>query len=827
MLQNLFSSVLMLSIMASAVICVILITKFVFKERLSAKWHYYIWLLLVIRLVIPFTPQYSLDFGNLINHQQKAVSEMVIKSEKEHNGTPYTISDTKSESLKQETIDLRDNQLKAGSLEKDSLLTNAIKHLHKDNVNEISNNNSIGYVIETAAMVWAIGFIILLIYSLVINLIIRLRIKKTTIKLEQDRITSIIEECRKNINITKRIPVVYQRYVSAPALYGIVRPVLLMSPDIANQLKEDELRYVVLHELCHYRRKDNASGLILMLLNMVHWFNPLMWLAAHKIKEDRELVCDQQALTYVGSNEKRNYARTIVKILELFSESHFIQSASSIIQGRASNMEWRLKFIKAIKRKSAVLAICVTAVVILSGVLTINYINGKVKFPKSVYASSEQKDNTTVSQEKVDTLRGDILDRNGVKLVERTSLGSNYTYGNLASHVIGSVNLGNNGQGIEKLMDDEGMESNNITLTIDKNIQQITEDVLEQAVEECKVENGAAAIVMDPSTGEVLAMCSKPDFDLNKPDSAPKGFDPSAWAGMTDMEKVEYLTKTIWRNKAIMDTYEPASVFKAITAAAGIEEGVITPDTMVDDYTVNVAGHDINCWKPNFHGTETFEMAMYNSCNPPFVKIAQKLGIDTFYNYVRKFGLYDPTGIELLGERKSLIHKEPKEIDMAVASFGQRFQVTPIQVLSAYCAIANGGDLVKPQVIKGVYDSKGKTIEEFKPDVVRNVISEKTSKTLGEILEGVVSKGTGKKAYVEGYRIAGKTGTSETTVRGRYIASFVGFAPYDNPKVACIVIMDNPKGDSFMGGVIAAPAAGKIMKQSLDYIDKALDTLPN
>jgi stage V sporulation protein D (sporulation-specific penicillin-binding protein) len=314
-------------------------------------------------------------------------------------------------------------------------------------------------------------------------------------------------------------------------------------------------------------------------------------------------------------------------------------------------------------------------------------------------------------------------------------------------------------------------------------------------------------------------MCSKPDFDLKNLDSIAEGLSAASWTDMQDIEQEKF--KAVWRNKAITDTYEPGSVFKAITAAAGLEEGVITPNSMVDDYTVDVDGHKINCLKPNAHGEQTFSQSVYNSCNPPFVKIAQDIGIEKFYNYIDKFGFYDLTGIELSGESKSQIHKKPTEIDMAVASFGQRFNVTPIQILSAYGAIANGGNLVKPQIIKKVSNSKGNTIKEFEPLVVRKVISEQTSKTLREILEGAVSQGTGKNAYVQGYKIAGKTGTSETTVAGRYVASFAGFAPYDNPKVACIVIMDNPKGDSYSGGVVAAPAASEIIKQSLDYIGKS------
>lgn len=806
MLTDLFGFVLKQSIMASAVVCIILFVKSIFKERLSAAWNYYIWILLFIGLVIPYIPQYSLDLPNNDGKAQRVIVDTVEKNE-------INIETEQDITLETSALDYEKPWSDFDNIELEYAETKVLR-----------SNNSMEVIIEVAAIVWLVGFILLLIYTLAINISIRLRVRQPLILSQKDVVTKLIEECSKSMEIVKILPVSYQNFGNAPALYGILRPVLLLPPEIENKITEDELRYVILHELCHYKRKDNVTGFILMMFNLIHWFNPLMWLAGSKIKEDRELVCDQQVLAHASSDEKRNYAKAILKILELFSQKQFIQSASSIIQGRASAMEWRLKFIKTIKRKSKVLAVCITAIVVLASVLTINYINGSVKFPKSAQAITVEYDKEELSgsiNDSKEELRGNITDRNGVNLVERTIEGSNYIYGNLTSHILGSVNNKDaNKIGIEKLMDDRGFTSNNITLTVDINIQKVVENILEKAVQDTKAD-GAAAIVMDPITGEVLALCSNPNFDPNNPLSVPEGYSESEWEALSDEDKVEYLSRTVWLNKAIGYSYEPASTFKAITAAAGLEEGVITLDSIVDDYTVNVNGHSINCWNPNAHGVETFKEAMYNSCNPTFVKIAQNLGIDKFYNYVKLFGFYELTGIEIPGESESLFHKKPTEIDMAVASFGQRFHVTPIQVLSAYCAIANGGNLLEPQIMMEISDSKGKKIEVFEPKVVRRVISEQTSIKLRELLEGVVTEGTGKNAYAEGYRIAGKTGTSETNIDGRYIASFVGFAPADNPKVACIVMIDNPKGEKITGGLAAAPAAGQIIKQSLDVIEQS------
>ena len=427
-----------------------------------------------------------------------------------------------------------------------------------------------------------------------------------------------------------------------------------------------------------------------------------------------------------------------------------------------------------------------------------------------------------------------------------------YPNNNLAAHVIGFTGADNQGlNGIEAIFDDYlkgvpgkiltgsdavgnklpfGEEKRidvqnglDIVLTIDESIQYFAQKALEKAIADNTVLNGAAAIVTDPRTGEILAMVSKPDFDLNAPFAAPEGITDEEWARMTEDERMETLYKKIWRNKAVVDTYEPGSTFKAITAAAAIEEGIMTPDTPVNDFPVIVQGHKINCWRSyRLHGEETFKEGVYNSCNPVFVRAAQAMGIETFYKYVKAFGFMNRTGVEIVGEAKSIFHEKPVEVDMAVASFGQRFQITPLQLINAYGALANGGKLMKPLIVKEIKDSEGNIVKKYEPEVVRNVISEGTSRQIREILEGVVSIGTGKNAYISGYRVAGKTGTSETTEtkkNNRYIASFSSFAPADNPVVCVLVILDFPTGPfGHQGGVIAAPVAREILEDTLEYL---------
>ncbi len=432
-----------------------------------------------------------------------------------------------------------------------------------------------------------------------------------------------------------------------------------------------------------------------------------------------------------------------------------------------------------------------------------------------------------------------------------------YPNRNLAAHVVGFTNIDNDGlDGVERIMekylkgvpgkilsetDASGMalsmsdekyiqpqDGNDVILTIDETIQYFAEKALEKAISDNNVLNGATAIVMDPRNGEILALASKPDFDLNNPRGVPKGKDPATWTGKSK-DDVEYLQQTVWRNKAVVDTYEPGSTFKPVTSAAGLEEGAITPDTQVTDATVKVSGWSINCWKPNFHLHETFREGVYNSCNPVFVRLAQKLGIPLFFKYVKAFGFYDKTGIDLPGEASSIMFTNPTEINMATASFGQRFQISPIQLIQAYGAIANGGDLITPHVVKEVVDESGSVIKKFEPNVVRKVISRQTSDTLKSILQGVVDVGTGKNARIPGYKIGGKTGTSETVPdkklqklniigkNERRIVSFSAIAPTDNPSLCVLVVLDYPDVYKPGGGMLVAPVVGKLIDDILSY----------
>ena len=392
-----------------------------------------------------------------------------------------------------------------------------------------------------------------------------------------------------------------------------------------------------------------------------------------------------------------------------------------------------------------------------------------------------------------------------------------------AGRIITAVDAAGNELPYDEITRLDPKDGNNVVLTIDATVQNMVEKALEEAIAKENVLQGGAIVVMQPDTGDVLAMASYPYFNLNAPYAAPEGYE-DGWTGNTN-ESVKILSETVWRNKALTDTYEPGSVFKAITASIGVEEGFVNKNSMVSDAPHSLSGWTISCWRRgNDHGTETFAEAVMNSCNPVFSKLAVQMGLDTFYRYIEAFGFREKTGILLSGEANSIFHQNPSEIDMAVTAFGQRVQITPIQLATAYCAIANGGKLVQPRIVKEITDGDNIVVQSYDTTVVRQVISESTSKAVLEMLEQVVASGTGSNAYVSGYRVAGKTGTSQTTttdIDGRYIASFCGIAPADDPEVVVLVVLDHPNSSegAASGGRQAAPVAGALIEKILTYME--------
>ena len=420
-----------------------------------------------------------------------------------------------------------------------------------------------------------------------------------------------------------------------------------------------------------------------------------------------------------------------------------------------------------------------------------------------------------------------------------------YPYGELASKVLGFTGGDNQGiigleviyekylQGepgkILTMTDARGIEveaagerriepvsGSDLYISLDRNIQTYATQLAYQAME-TKQAQGVSILVMNPQNGEIYAMVNVPEFDLNDPYALPEGTGENL-----SQEEQQNLLNQIWRNGCINDTYEPGSTFKIITAAAGLEQGVITPQSQFScPGFIMVEDRKIRCHKVGGHGGQDFIHCMMNSCNPALISVGLLLGVDTYYDYFSRFGLLTKTGVDLPGEAGTIMHNKENMglVELATVSFGQSFQITPIQLVTTASSIINGGRRVTPHFGVKVVDAQGNMVESFSYPVTGNIVSEGTSATMREILEMVVKEGSGKNGKVEGYRVGGKTATSQTLPRGsgRYISSFIGFAPADNPQVIAVAIVNTPQG-VYYGGQVAAPIIRQLFENILPYM---------
>ena len=457
--------------------------------------------------------------------------------------------------------------------------------------------------------------------------------------------------------------------------------------------------------------------------------------------------------------------------------------------------------------------------------------------------SSIERVKTNVAKETGDAIRAYGL--SGVKVDEDYK--RYYPYGTLASKVLGFTGADNQGilglevkydeylQGtngkILTLTDARGIEIENagesrlepvngydLCLSLDRNIQMYCEQAAKKVCTK-KSADSVSVIVMNPQNGELMAMVNYPEFDLN---------DPFTLVGDTgesvSAEEKQNLLNKMWRNQCISDTYEPGSTFKIITAAAALEEGVVKLDDafFCPGYKI-VEDRRIRCARTTGHGAETFETGIMNSCNPVFMELGERLGAENFAGYFKQFGLLSKTNIDLPGEAGTIMHKTENigPVELATISFGQSFQITPIQLVTTVSSIINGGTRVTPHFGVSVQDADGNTVKTFSYETHENICTAETSETMRYLLEKVVSEGTGKNAKIEGFSIGGKTATSQTLPRSdhKYISSFLGFAPADNPQVLVLVVINNPQG-IYYGGTIAAPVAKEIFENILPYLDK-------
>ena len=460
-----------------------------------------------------------------------------------------------------------------------------------------------------------------------------------------------------------------------------------------------------------------------------------------------------------------------------------------------------------------------------------------------------------VDKEKTDQLRNWMTENNittGINIDEDSK--RYYPYGDLAAQVIGFCGSDNQGlDGIEAKYDNElkgtngkiqrqtnatgeslggeeyiaAINGNNLILTIDMTIQSIVEKYLEEACIDNVCTDGGSIIAMNPKNGDILAMATYPSYDLNSPYEPHTDELKSAWDGMEQKDKTTAL-QGMWRNKAISDTYEPGSVFKTVTASAALEEGIITdidaPGQFCCTGSIQVATARIKCWRYyRPHGSESLREGLMNSCNPVFIGLGQKIGVTKYYDYLEKFGLFSKTGIKLPGEANSIFVKEEKAgpVELATISFGQRFEITPLQMVTAVSAIANDGVYIKPRIVKSIQNSETGEITEMPVETGEQVISKENAEKVLSMMNSVVSEGTGKNAQVVGYNVGGKTGTSEDGVNtGKYVTSFCGVAETDAPEIVLLITLYNPTGEGgHQGGGVAAPVGGKILSEVLPYLE--------
>lgn len=528
---------------------------------------------------------------------------------------------------------------------------------------------------------------------------------------------------------------------------------------------------------------------------------------------------------------------------------------------KAENLHERERDIKAARGK--LLDANGTVLATNKSVCTISVIHNQMEEPEKVIAmlvkelgiseetarkrvekvSSIERVKTNVAKETGDAIRAYGL--SGVKVDEDYK--RYYPYGTLASKVLGFTGADNQGilglevkydeylQGtngkILTLTDARGIEIENagesrlepvngydLCLSLDYNIQMYCEQAAKKVYTK-KSADSVSVIVMNPQNGELMAMVNYPEFDLN---------DPFTLVGDTgesvSAEEKQNLLNKMWRNQCISDTYEPGSTFKIITAAAALEEGVVKLDDafFCPGYKI-VEDRRIRCARTTGHGAETFETGIMNSCNPVFMELGERLGAENFVGYFKQFGLLSKTNIDLPGEAGTIMHKTENigPVELATISFGQSFQITPIQLVTTVSSIINGGTRVTPHFGVSVQDADGNTVKTFSYETHENICTAETSKTMRYLLEKVVSEGTGKNAKIEGFSIGGKTATSQTFPRSdhKYISSFLGFAPADNPQVLVLVVINNPQG-IYYGGTIAAPVAKEIFENILPYLDK-------
>ncbi len=641
----------------------------------------------------------------------------------------------------------------------------------------------------------------------------------------------------------------------------------------------------------HSKRSILHRTLVLMAVCGVVMFIPLGWklwdIAIVHHDEYQKLASDQQALDLSISAQRGNIYDRNGNVMAMSATVYsLILSPNDLVKSVPNKDADGNELDSAVYQAS----IAAKQEQVLGDLMTLLPDLDRERVNTQIHATkySYREIKTKIEEEDTEALRTYIAEnKTGAYLYLLPSTKRYYPYSSLAAQALGFVNSEGGAYGIEAVYNDvlegtpgrvltnktaggteryntyaqyvDAVDGCNLTLTIDATIQSYLEKTLDEGIRDFDVQDGAFGIAMDPKTGAILGIASSPDFDPNSysqitndllssqvSEDAAAIFEKLKAANTENLTDSELMAKaeaqaesnalnTQWRSKAIDSRYEPGSTFKALVLAAALEEGLVSEsDHFYCSGSVQLADHTIHCSKRQGHLDQDLAKAVGNSCNPAFMEIGKRLGKDKFYEYFEAFGLMENTGIDLPGEAslKGAIWAKEKmgEVELATASFGQRFEVTPLQMICAFSAVINGGNLVKPYIVQSVSSRDGTVLQNTEPEVVRQVISQQTSQRAADILEKVVSDGTGGNAYVAGYRIGGKTGSSEVKQEEDHtIVSFMGYAPADDPKVIVLLAFDRPKPASpgnnktandiyISGGNMAAPKAGPLIAEILDYM---------
>ena len=578
----------------------------------------------------------------------------------------------------------------------------------------------------------------------------------------------------------------------------------------------------------------------------------LAWLQLVQGAELKESMYNQLTTSRIISPKRGTIYDSTGKALAMSAQVDTVSINASKIVVKSSDEEVAAIKTKALKEK---VAKAFSDIFELDYEETLKKVSSESSFAQTIARK--------VEKDKIDELKAWMEENeiySGINIDEDNK--RYYPYSNLASNLLGFCGTDNQGlEGLESKWDDvltgtpgkiissqdavqdlipdqnetyiAAQNGNDITLTIDVNIQTIAEKYLKQACEENKCAEGGNVIIMDPNTGDILAMATYPDYNLNDP-FTPTNITETEWNKLSSSEQANTL-QTIWNNRAITSTYEPGSVFKIITAAAALEEDIIDEDDKNVFYCPGyekVSGIRINCSDTSGHDYLDLRGALKYSCNPAFMQLGKKIGAATLYRYYDAFGFFNTTGFGSIGERSGYFWdlENVGEVELATMSFGQRFRITPLQMITAVAAVANDGVLMQPRIVKEITNTDTGAVTTIEPTAVRQVISKETSETLLDMLETVVEEGTGKYAQVKGYSIAGKTGTSEPDANdedNNYVASFVAISPVESPEVVVLVTLYGPKGESHSGGTIAGPVVSQILSEVLPYLGIPSDSSGN